>query len=83
MCLLRAGKNFCMLVSTLRPGGLYVILRSCTQGNQVLEGSYGERVASSPFSLSAPSFLPFYSSNADMAVSVNVLDYYGQTASGA
>jgi hypothetical protein len=52
------------------------------QGNMAMGDAYGPSVASSPFSLSASPLIPYYSSNSDLPVRVDVLDYYGQLASG-
>ena len=62
-------------------------LRCCppirpSQGNRAASGGYGPIVASSPCALAAPKLVPFYDSVADMALSVDVLDCYGQLATG-
>lgn len=53
-----------------------------TQANRVSDAGYGPAVGSSPFALRAPHRVPYYSSNSDLALGVDVLDYYGQVASG-
>ncbi|KAL6751617.1 hypothetical protein V8C86DRAFT_669869 [Haematococcus lacustris] len=51
------------------------------EGNTA-EGGYGPAVASSPFALSAPPVVPFYTSGDDLTVQVDVLDHYSQVVSG-